>query len=665
MAFTSSSSSSSDNKAASCFKACTKAYATLQSHYDKLTNDLRKSQFDVLSYKTGLESVEARILVYQQNETVFEKDIKLLKLDVKLRDNDLVELRKKFEKAEQEKDELKLKLEKFQTSSRNLIYDRYKLREGYHAVPPLITRTFMPSKPDLVFYDATNSNRPSTPIIEDWVSNSEDESEAQASNFHQRVTTTKAPKVNVVKGVQGNWGNPQHALKDKGVIDSGCSRNMTGNMFYLSDFEEINGGYVAFETPIATMADTRTMSELLQAPTEGYEDAITTNLKNDITNFQQRFDETFTEAWDRFKDLLRKCQHHGFLELHQIDTFYNALMQSDQDSLNEATGGNLLNRTPRDALTIIGNKSNVGTSRNKPIVSKASATTSSTTPAYLPKITALTDAVKTMLLQNKTPSPASVKAIEEIYVTCRGPHPYYECLATDGNTFNASATIGTYNKGENGNAPPITKVVEGVETTIPPTIAEEKAQRMLELKARSTLLMGIPNEHQLKFNSIKDAKSLLQAIEKIFRGNAATKKTQRNLLKQQNKPEIYTLSLDDLYNNLKIYEPEVKGTSSSNTNTQNLAFVSSNSTSNTNGAVNTAHGSTTATTQATAVNSTTFDNLSDVGNLQMDLQDKGVIDSRCSRYIIGNMSCLTDYKEIDGGYVAFGGNPKGGKITGK
>ncbi|GKC28661.1 hypothetical protein Tco_1035955 [Tanacetum coccineum] len=225
---------------------------------------------------------------------------------------------------------------------------------------------------------------------------------------------------------------------------------------------------------------------------------------------------------------------------------------------------------------------------------------------------------------------------------------------------------------ENGNAPPITKVVEGVETTIAPTTAEEKAQRRLELKARSTLLMGIPNEHQLKFNSIKDAKSLLQAVEKRFGGNAATKKTQRNLLKQQyenftassskvfdqtfdrlqnlisqleihgesisqedvnqkflrsllpewnkhtivwrNKPEIDTLSLDDLYNNLKIYEPEVKGTSSSSSsiNTQNVAFVSSNSTSSTNGAANTAHGATTASTQAIVVNSITIDNLSDV-----------------------------------------------------
>ncbi|GKA94397.1 hypothetical protein Tco_0816435, partial [Tanacetum coccineum] len=79
----------------------------------------------------------------------------------------------------------------------------------------------------------------------------------------------------------------------------------------------------------------------------------------------------------------------------------------------------------------------------------------------------------------------------------------------------------------------------------------------------------------------------------------------------RNKPEIDTLSLDDLYNNLKIYEPKVKRTSSSSTNTQNIAFVSSNNTSSRNGEVNTTHGVTTANTQATAVNSTTIDNLSD------------------------------------------------------
>ncbi|GJZ58784.1 hypothetical protein Tco_0614600 [Tanacetum coccineum] len=84
---------------------------------------------------------------------------------------------------------------------------------------------------------------------------------------------------------------------------------------------------------------------------------------------------------------------------------------------------------------------------------------------------------------------------------------------------------------ENGNTTPKTTVVKGVEKVIPPTTVEEKAHKRLEVKARSTLMMGMHNEHQLKLNSIKDAKLLLEAIEKRFGGNATTKKTQRNLLK--------------------------------------------------------------------------------------------------------------------------------------
>ncbi|GKA52981.1 hypothetical protein Tco_0746296 [Tanacetum coccineum] len=86
---------------------------------------------------------------------------------------------------------------------------------------------------------------------------------------------------------------------------------------------------------------------------------------------------------------------------------------------------------------------------------------------------------------------------------------------------------------ENGNTAPKTTVVEGVEKVMPLTTAKEKAQKRLEVKARSTLMMGIPNEHQLMFNSIKDAKLLMEAVEKRFGGNAATKKTKRNLLKPQ------------------------------------------------------------------------------------------------------------------------------------
>nr|GEV53683.1 hypothetical protein [Tanacetum cinerariifolium] len=322
MAFTFLSSSSSDNEVASYSKAYTKAYATLQSHYDKLTNDLRKSQFDVISYNKGLESVEARILVYQQNETVFEEDIKLIKLDVQLRDNALVDLRKKFEKAEQERDELKLKLDKFQTSSKNLSqllasktndktglgYDNQVFNSSVFDCDEMFSSKSDVSYDNQVFtssmFDCDEMfssgsdvsmpaspiyDRPSVPLIEDWVSDSKDDSEGEPKHTHitpsfvqptehvwivlectkitkkpdnncTRIEATrkartrskffsnklKAPKVNAVKGVQENWGNLQHVLKDKRVIDSGCSRNITGNMSYLNDFEDINGGYVAF-----------------------------------------------------------------------------------------------------------------------------------------------------------------------------------------------------------------------------------------------------------------------------------------------------------------------------------------------------------------------------------------------------------------------------------
>ncbi|GKB53872.1 hypothetical protein Tco_0904625 [Tanacetum coccineum] len=160
--------------------------------------------------------------------------------------------------------------------------------------------------------------------------------------------------------------------------------------------------------------------------------------------------------------------------------------------------------------------------------------------------------------------------------------------------------------------------MEGVITVMPITSAEDKAQRRLEVKARSTLMMGIPNEHQLKFNSIKDAKLLLEAVEKRFEMLDQTFDrlqklvSQLELLDEKNKAELETMSMDDLYNNLKVYEPEVKGMSSSSSSTQNMAFVSSsnNNTSNFNEEVNVAHGITTASTQVNAANSTNIDNLS-------------------------------------------------------
>ncbi|GKF88812.1 reverse transcriptase domain-containing protein, partial [Tanacetum coccineum] len=149
----------------------------------------------------------------------------------------------------------------------------------------------------------------------------------------------------------------------------------------------------------------------------------TTNLRNEITRFQQRFDESFYEAWDRFNDLLRACPHHGFSELHQLDTFYNALNANDQDSLNSAEGGNFLDKMPCERLKIIESKSKVRNSRNKAVVSKVSS--SSSTPKISPDVAALTievselkNMMKTMLIdKQKAQAPVPVKVVEQSCVT--------------------------------------------------------------------------------------------------------------------------------------------------------------------------------------------------------------------------------------------------------
>ncbi|GKC97193.1 reverse transcriptase domain-containing protein [Tanacetum coccineum] len=229
---------------------------------------------------------------------------------------------------------------------------------------------------------------------------------------------------------------------------------------------------------VAPMADNRTMEELLQAPTEGYGEAIvipeinadhfeiktnllqlvqanpfhgferenphthinnfkritstlkfrdvpnddlvtkfvnqffpplkTTHLKNEISRFTQKFKETFGEAWERFKEMLRACPHHGFTELTQIDTFYNGLNKNDQDSLNAAAGGNLLNE----------------------------------------RIDKLADQISTLveIVTKKVVTPATVKVVEESCVICGDDHTYYNCSTTNSNQSSVCAATGTYNQ---------------------------------------------------------------------------------------------------------------------------------------------------------------------------------------------------------------------------
>nr|GEW24241.1 hypothetical protein [Tanacetum cinerariifolium] len=192
MAYSSTSSSSSTNSKVSndsnyC-SSCLESVKDLKEQNKQLVKDLRTARVSDVSYKTGLEFVEARLLVFKKNESVYEEDIKLLKRKIYLRDLDITELKRKLELAIKEKDE---------------IMDKCKIELGCSAVPPPSTGNFMPPKPDLVypslddFVDVNESvsesvvekptvesNEPKTvrkkngaPIIEDWVSESEEEDE--------------------------------------------------------------------------------------------------------------------------------------------------------------------------------------------------------------------------------------------------------------------------------------------------------------------------------------------------------------------------------------------------------------------------------------------------------------------------------------------------------
>ncbi|GJS20242.1 reverse transcriptase domain-containing protein [Tanacetum coccineum] len=210
----------------------------------------------------------------------------------------------------------------------------------------------------------------------------------------------------------------------------------------------------------------------------------TTNLRNEISNFQQKFDESFHEAWDRYKDLLRACPHHGFTELHQLDTFYNALNPSDQDSLNSAAGGNLLERSTQDVLTIIENKSKVRNSRNKSIVSQVKSSDGNSSSSDIAKLThavnqqtsVVTTAMTFILKQfQATPPPASVKAVEEI---CDNIQGY------------VAAAAGNYNQGNPGYRPPV------ITPYHPPSNINTVANLKGELKAittRSGLVLDGPS----------------------------------------------------------------------------------------------------------------------------------------------------------------------------
>nr|GEZ54175.1 reverse transcriptase domain-containing protein [Tanacetum cinerariifolium] len=234
-----------------------------------------------------------------------------------------------------------------------------------------------------------------------------------------------------------------------------------------------------FSIPIVTMADNRTMEEMLQARTEGYGDAI---VVPDILA------ENF-EIKTGLLSLIQANQFHGFESnnphdhIRSFNRITSTLKFRDVSndaiklmlfpySLEEAAkicGWKYLEKDPRDALTIIENKSKVRYSRNKPVAFKVSTTSSGNSSSTDARIDKLTDTISNLIetFNKKMTTPAMVKAVEETCVICGGAHPYYDYIATDSNISSVCATTGTYTQGNTRFHPQVATNYRADQNTLP------------------------------------------------------------------------------------------------------------------------------------------------------------------------------------------------------
>nr|GEZ45987.1 hypothetical protein [Tanacetum cinerariifolium] len=359
------------------------------------------------------------------------------------------------------------------------LYDRFVPSSGYHVIPPQVTGIFMPPKPDLVFHTPPSdenehlafnvqisstkpeqdlSSRPTPPqsqsvlttaarsisavkptfsmtqpkLASHAVSKSKSplrrhlpcRPSSNPSHSPHRVTVAKASVVSSAQGKKGTWGNPQQALRDKGIIDSGCSRHMTGNLSYLSSFKELNGGYVAFR---------------------GNPKGGKIRGRGKIMTGKLDFDDVYFVKELKFNlfSVSQMCNKKNSV----LFTDTECLVLSFDFKLPDAS--KVLLRVPRENNMYNVNLRNI-------VVSAAKLPILNPNEFDLWKI-----------------------RIEQYF------------LMTDYSLWEVIL---------NGNSLVPTRIVEGLD-------------RKNELKARGTVLMALPDKHQLKFNSHKDAKPLMEAIE--------------------------------------------------------------------------------------------------------------------------------------------------------
>ncbi|GJT37048.1 hypothetical protein Tco_0936913 [Tanacetum coccineum] len=350
-------------------------------------------------------------------------------------------------------------------------------------------------------------------------------------------------------------GNPQQDLQEKGVIDSGCSRHMTGNMSYLTDIEKID------EDMCTLVGET---SGILKSFITGVENLIDQRVKvircdNGIEFKNKEMNQFLVKEKAKFDGMAdEKESFVGYLINSKAFRVFKSRTRIVKENLHVQFRTKACDDSGQTRIEIVPRKD---------------------------------------------------------YILI----PFWTADPPFSQSSKSSPNVGFKPSGDDEKK--VTKELgkEGGDSSKDsesPVTTKEKVQKKNDVKARSMLLMILPNEHLMTFNQYKDAQTLFAAIQTRFDGNEAIKKTQKTLLKQMyekfsapstesldsifnklqkiNKPDLDTMSFDDMYNNFKIIEQEVKGTASSSSSSQNMAFVSSPSSTN---KVNTAYGFSTTNTQ--------------------------------------------------------------------
>ncbi|GJV99561.1 retrovirus-related pol polyprotein from transposon TNT 1-94 [Tanacetum coccineum] len=283
------------NNDKTCSKTCLKSFETLKTQLDDLRMEFNKSEFNLATYKRRLTSVKEQLVFYKKNEVIFCEQLAVLKRDISYKDSKISMLKSDLEKLKQEKESNQLKIENFDNASKSLvkligsqITDKSRKGVGfvsYNAVPPPHTRLFSPptldlsnsgleefQQPEFEGYGPKTSKSvsevisnevretPDAPLVEELVSNDKLQkkmflllrdsivvlSVEVLTMWHAKLLMLLRPHHVGFGDLPNLIGHPQNVQEDQGYVDSGCSRHMTGNMSYLSDFKEFNGGYVTF-----------------------------------------------------------------------------------------------------------------------------------------------------------------------------------------------------------------------------------------------------------------------------------------------------------------------------------------------------------------------------------------------------------------------------------